>query len=131
NSPNIQPPRFRARHHAADFSSTVALRLPTNCARAERSCFRYGCYPTFRKSGSNGLLLVSRYPKEMRLNEFNSQAFLVPADPGCLPGTSFPSGVGDREAIQRIAGHLGIFFKASATTSTAPVRVRASIAAEE
>jgi len=74
---------------------------------------------------SKALLLVLRYPEEMRLNEFNPQAFLVAADPRCLPGASFPRDVKDREAIQRIAGHLGIYFKASSTTSTAAPRVRA------
>jgi hypothetical protein len=74
---------------------------------------------------SKALLLVSRYPEEMRLNEFNPEAFLVVADPRCLPGASFPSNVKDREAIQRIAGHLGIYFKTSDATSMAPPRVRA------
>ncbi len=61
----------------------------------------------------------------MRLNEFNSLALLIAADPKCLVGTSYPSTVNDQAAIQQVAGHIGIYFKTYSITSVAPRRVRA------
>lgn len=74
---------------------------------------------------SKGLLLVSRYPEEMRLTEFIPLAFLIVADPGCSPGVSFPRDVKDGEAIRRIAGRLGTYFKVSSVSSPLVPRVRA------
>jgi hypothetical protein len=74
---------------------------------------------------SKGLLLVSRYPEEMRVTEFIPMAFLIVADPGCLPGVSFPNDVKDAEAIRRIAGNLGTYFKVSSVNSPSVPRVRA------
>lgn len=74
---------------------------------------------------SKGLLFVSRYPDEMRMTRFNPLALLIAADPACLPGTSFPSNVKDRDAIQKIVGNLGIYFKVSNTNSARATRIRA------
>jgi hypothetical protein len=73
---------------------------------------------------TKSLLFVTRHPQEMRSIEFNPQAFLIAADPKCAPGVSFPSTVKDREAIQRIADQLGIYFKTPAIMSKNPARVR-------
>jgi hypothetical protein len=74
---------------------------------------------------SKNLLLVTRHPEEMRLNEFNSLALLIAADPKCLAGASYPSSVNDQAAIQHVAGNLGTYFKTYSTTSVTPRRVRA------
>jgi hypothetical protein len=74
---------------------------------------------------SKSLLFLTRYPEEMRLNEFNSLALLIVADPNCLGGGSFPSTVKDQAAIQQIASHLGIYFKTSTITSLGTPRVHA------
>jgi hypothetical protein len=71
------------------------------------------------------LLFVTRYPQEMRSIGFNPQVFLIAADPKCAPGVNFPSTVKDREAIQRIASQLGIYFKTPAIMSKNPARIRA------
>jgi hypothetical protein len=71
------------------------------------------------------LLFVTQYPEEMRSNGFNPLAFLIAADPKCVPGVAFPSSVKDHEAIQRIANQLGVFFKTSSVTSRSPSRIRA------
>lgn len=74
---------------------------------------------------SKSLLLVTRYPEEMRLNEFNPLALVIAADPKCLAGASFPSTIKDKAAIQQIASHLGIYFKTYSISSPEPPRVRA------
>jgi hypothetical protein len=74
---------------------------------------------------SKGLLLVTQYPEEMRLDGFNPVAFLIVADPNCIPGSSFPKTVKENEAIQRIASHLGTYFKTLPLTSTSTPRIRA------
>lgn len=74
---------------------------------------------------SKSLLLVTKYPEEMQLNEFNSLALLIAADPKCLGGIPFPDTVKDQPAIQQIASHLGVYFKTSTTTPLGPPRVRA------
>jgi hypothetical protein len=73
---------------------------------------------------TKSLLFVTRYPQEMRSVVFNPQALLIAADPKCAPGVSFPSTVKDREAIQRIANQLWIYFKTPAIMSKNPARVR-------
>jgi hypothetical protein len=70
-------------------------------------------------------LLVPKYPEQMLLNEFNSLALLIAADPKCLAGASFPSTVKDKAAIQQIASHLGVYFKTDGTTTPTEPVVRA------
>jgi hypothetical protein len=60
----------------------------------------------------------------MRLNGFNPLAFLIAADPKCTPGISFPRTVKDHEAIQRVASHLGTYFKTLHIISNGPTRIR-------
>jgi hypothetical protein len=74
---------------------------------------------------SKDLVFVSRFKEEMRPNGSNSIAFLIAADPKCLPGAKYPGNVKDREAVQRIAAHLGVYFKVAASTSTTDSKVRA------
>ena len=71
------------------------------------------------------LLFVTQYPEEMRPNGFNPLAFLIAADPKCAPGVVFPATVKDREAIQRIATNLGIYFKTPSVTHRGPAHIRA------
>jgi hypothetical protein len=85
----------------------------------------------FAKSGkrsaspcAKNLLLVTKYPEEMRLNQFNPAALLIAADPRCAPGVVFPSSVKDQVAIQEIVKHLGIFFKTLPITSRGPAQIR-------
>jgi|SRR5579863_308988 len=73
---------------------------------------------------TKSLLFVTRYPQEMRSIEFNPQALLIAADPKCAPGVSFPRTVKDREAIQRIASQLAIYFKTPAVMSKNRARIR-------
>jgi|HubBroStandDraft_6_1064221.scaffolds.fasta_scaffold391880_2 hypothetical protein len=74
---------------------------------------------------SKSLLLATKYPEEMHVNEVNSLALLIAADPNCLAGASFPRTVKDQAAIQQIANHLGTYFKTSTTTSQGPIQIRA------
>jgi hypothetical protein len=71
------------------------------------------------------LLVATPYPEDMRLDRFDPMVFLVAADPRCVPGINFPSSVKDHEAIQRIAGQLGTYFKTSTITSKSPAHIRA------
>jgi hypothetical protein len=74
---------------------------------------------------SKGLLFVTQYPNDMRLSRFNPLAFLIAADPTCAPGVVFPRTVKDNEAIRRIAGQWGTYFKLSGIVSRTPARIRA------
>lgn len=73
---------------------------------------------------SRGLLLVTQYPEEMRTNDFNATAFLAVADPQCAPNVRFPKSVDDKEAIQRVAGHLGLYIRTPTINSRDDARLR-------
>jgi hypothetical protein len=74
---------------------------------------------------AKGLLFVTQYPEEMRLNSFGPLAFLIAADPKCIPGVSFPSTAKDHEAIQRIVSQLGVYFKTLPINSNGSPHIRA------
>jgi len=74
---------------------------------------------------TKNLLLATQYADGMRLDRFNSVALVIAVDPGCLPGVNFPASVEDRQAIQRIAGAITIYFKTPSMNATGPAKVRA------
>ncbi len=100
-------------------------------AVAARRQFVWGDYISAKREReaepqcTQDLLFVTRYPEEMRLNQFNPFAFLIAADPKCAPGVTFPKTVKDNEAIQRIASALGVYFKTADVTSRSSTRIRA------
>ena len=60
---------------------------------------------------AKNLLFVTRYPVEMRTNDFNPFVTLIVAVPQCNPGVSYPGTAKDQDAIQRVASHLGRYIE--------------------
>ncbi|MGH9498625.1 MAG: hypothetical protein ACRD3L_05735 [Terriglobales bacterium] len=73
---------------------------------------------------SRGLLLVTKYPEEMHTNDFNPLGFLAVADPQCAPTVRFPTSVKDTDAVERVAGQLGLYVKTPTINSRGAARLR-------
>jgi hypothetical protein len=61
----------------------------------------------------------------MQTSYFNPFGLLIAADPACAPGVVFPESSKDRDAIQKLIGHLGVFIKTAGVESRGPARIRA------
>lgn len=59
---------------------------------------------------AKSLLFVTKYPEEMKTNDFNPFVFVIAADPQCITASS-PSDTKDQETIQRIADQLDVYFE--------------------
>jgi len=59
---------------------------------------------------AKSLLFVTRYPEEMKTNDFNPFVFVIAADPECITASP-PRDTKDQETIQRIAAQLGVYFE--------------------
>jgi hypothetical protein len=85
---------------------------PRHKHKAERQC-------------TKELLMVTQYPEEMRVNDFNPFVLMIAADPKCAPGVTFPSTVKDREPMDRIITHLTTYFRTAAVSSKSPAQIHA------
>lgn len=74
---------------------------------------------------TKNLLFVRHSLEASKDGQFNSMVLLLAVDPKCAPGSRFPKGVDDREAIQQIARQIVQYFKTATMSSTEPARVRA------
>jgi len=74
---------------------------------------------------TKNLLFVRHSLEASKDGQFNSMVLLIAVDPKCAPGSRFPKGVDDREAIQQIARQTVQYFMTATMSSTEPARVRA------
>ena len=84
---------------------------------ADQSQFVWAKDISPRRSSEKGrqcaksLLFVTKYPEEMKTNDFNPFVFVIAADPQCITASSSPRDAKDQETIQRIAAQLGVYFE--------------------
>lgn len=74
---------------------------------------------------SKNLLFVTKYPVEMQTSDFNPTILMIVADPSCTANVSFPKSTKDADAIQRVSGQVGLFFRTADVTVRRPARIRA------
>jgi len=74
---------------------------------------------------SKDLLVVTQYPEDMLVNEFNPMVQMIAADPLCAPEATFPATVEDQRSIQRVASQLGMYFKTASVTSRGASQIHA------
>ncbi len=83
---------------------------------ADQSQFVWAKDISPRRSSEKGLqcakslLFVTKYPEEMKTNDFNPFVFVIAADPQCITASS-PRDTKDQEAIERIAAQVGVYFE--------------------
>ena len=83
---------------------------------ADQSQFVWAKDISPRRSSEKGrqcaksLLFVTKYPEDMKTNDFNPFVFVIAADPQCITASS-PRDAKDQETIQRIADQLDVYFE--------------------
>lgn len=60
---------------------------------------------------AKSLLFVTKYPEEMKTNEFNPFVFVIAADPQCITASTSPKDIKDQETIEQIAAQVGVYFE--------------------
>jgi len=70
------------------------------------------------------LLFVTEHPAGTKTEQLNPLIIVMAVDPACSAGAHFPKSIDDREAIQRIARQILLYFRQTPLASTGQAQVR-------